>query len=225
LGDCSVGVKGIKIMNHEVTEEKCRSAVEEAERLIQALEIIIEELQMASILGEHLSSKRKQLADLSRMINTWEANRMAVPAELHTLKERLERDFSSQALVEQSLTQIKQKLNCTIAKVARPGCAPQDNDLSKKQRVKGPSGLTTPQEEYWPHIIEVLKINGGRAQVLEIRAWIEKNMSHLFRPRDLERLKNGELVWWKIARRGRVKMLQEGILKRNTVKGMWELNE
>jgi len=87
--------------------------------------------------------------------------------------------------------------------------------------------MKTQQSEYRPYIIDCLKAHGGRAHVKTIRNWIEKEMSHKFSTRDLERLDNanGEAVWWNSAQWARLDMVKEGVLRNDSPRGIWELSE
>ncbi len=85
--------------------------------------------------------------------------------------------------------------------------------------------LTTPQREFRPVIKAAILEAGGGRPMLEVLAEVERRMSHQFHAGDLALVTNGEPRWRNAARWERMKMANEGIIKKGTRSGWWELTD
>ncbi|MGC8908708.1 MAG: winged helix-turn-helix domain-containing protein [Desulfomonilaceae bacterium] len=201
----------------------------EAERLLEALEMSIDELSVAAAPSDELSAKRRQLEDILSMIQSWEKRGDSVPATFIELKNTLEREVAVKEEAVRRLTDIREKLGALCTKTER--VIPQKKSGSRVgrpwKRATYRRGAKTSQAEYIPLIIEALKARNGRAEARFVRDWIKKNREHLFTPRDKERLNDGrgDYVWWNTVKWARNEMVKKGLLKKNSPKGIWELNE
>lgn len=95
-------------------------------------------------------------------------------------------------------------------------------------RVKEPSakGKITPQKEYRIPILETLIEFGGRGEVKDVLESVKEKMKDRLTDSDLERLASGYDVRWRNhAMWERMKMINEGLLKKNSPRGYWEISD
>src|SRR5262245_5164223 len=74
----------------------------------------------------------------------------------------------------------------------------------------------TPQREFRPVIVELLKETGGGRRMHEVLEGIEERLGPRFHPHDHEAVSTGELRWRNSARWERMKMADEGLIKKGT---------
>ena len=93
----------------------------------------------------------------------------------------------------------------------------------KRRKPSQTSGLpgTTPPAEFRQHIVDVLKELGGSGRTKDVTAHVGERVQ--LRSGDLERRKDGQLVWENAVAWARLKLKQEGILKSESPWGVWEL--
>jgi len=93
------------------------------------------------------------------------------------------------------------------------------------RRPRAPCGIATREADYRPLILACLAKAGGSAGRREVLKSIEEAMNGRFKPRDLERLPSGAVVWVTYASYERTNMVLDGLLKRDSPRGIWELTE
>ena len=86
-------------------------------------------------------------------------------------------------------------------------------------------GLATPQEEYYIPILESLYELGGRGTVGEVLDRVGEKMRYILNEYDYEFIQSGSIRWKKTAQWARFELIQQGLLKRNSPIGIWELSE
>jgi hypothetical protein len=89
---------------------------------------------------------------------------------------------------------------------------------------RAPAGSATAQQAYRPLILSALAKSGGSGTVRHVLAFIADAMQGNFKPRDLEQLASGPIVWESSAKWERNKMADDGLLKRGSPRGVWELS-
>jgi hypothetical protein len=73
-------------------------------------------------------------------------------------------------------------------------------------------------------IVTCLRALGGKATVPQVRKWLEQHLGNQFTDRDREILSVAqEPRWWKNAAWERNNLAQEGILRADSPRGVWEL--
>jgi restriction system protein len=87
-------------------------------------------------------------------------------------------------------------------------------------------GRRTPQQAYRLPILRALVALGGKARTEQVRERIYREMKARLTSVDLELLPSGRVErWWNTARWERNNMVQEGLLKRDSPYGVWEITE
>ncbi|MFC4783551.1 hypothetical protein ACT8ZV_03695 [Nocardioides sp. MAHUQ-72] len=83
----------------------------------------------------------------------------------------------------------------------------------------------TPQREFRRFILAALQDNGGRAEMEDVMAELERRMEPVLRPADHETVNQGEIRWRYAARLERKAMLDEGLIQPPRQPGVWELTD
>jgi hypothetical protein len=98
----------------------------------------------------------------------------------------------------------------------------QRRDLGRLRR-----GLRTPEEAYYRPILQVLAELGGRAPTAQILDRVGQAMQGLLREVDYQPLAaDPDLPRWRNAAQwARNSMVQEGLLKSDSPRGIWEISE
>lgn len=87
-------------------------------------------------------------------------------------------------------------------------------------------GKITPQREYRIPILEALMEMGGGGRVKDILEKVEAKMKDKLTQIDYKKLPSGTYVRWKnYAMWGRFKMINDGLLKKGSPRGIWEITD
>jgi hypothetical protein len=88
-------------------------------------------------------------------------------------------------------------------------------------------GLRTPEIVYYQPILEALNELGGSAEMNDVVERVEQSMRGVLRQVDYEPLASGTemLRWRNTAQWARNTMVEEGLLKLDSPRGMWEITE
>ena len=88
-------------------------------------------------------------------------------------------------------------------------------------------GLRTPEIAYYQPILEALNELGGSAEMNDVLERVEQSMREVLRQVDYEPLASGTemLRWRNTAQWARNTMVEEGLLKLDSPRGMWEITE
>ena len=86
-------------------------------------------------------------------------------------------------------------------------------------------GEMTPVREFWRPTLEALVESGGRAERTEVHKAVEKKMTGRLKQSDLARNRDGTIKWSKHLDYQRLAMVHEGLLQRNSARGVWEITE
>lgn len=86
-----------------------------------------------------------------------------------------------------------------------------------------PKGVKTPPSAYRTPILRVLYEAGGRAEASDVLEKVYTLMGDRLNEADRQRLATGEIRWRNTAQWERHAMVQEGLLKKGSPRGVWEL--
>ena len=87
-------------------------------------------------------------------------------------------------------------------------------------------GERTPEMAFKIPILKVINSLGGRARVSDILRRVEEQMRGVLNEYDYEPLpKSGEMRWRNTARWCRNTMVNEGLLRHDSPRGIWEITE
>jgi hypothetical protein len=98
-----------------------------------------------------------------------------------------------------------------------------------KKKVKGKlkKGLRTPEEQFIIPILEAIIELGGRAKVKDVLERVYDKMKNILNSYDEEPLRSRRNVkrWENTARWARQKMVEKGLLAKDSPRGIWEITE
>jgi restriction system protein len=105
---------------------------------------------------------------------------------------------------------------------ADPAASQELHDLGRLHR-----GLRTRETAYFRPILQVLMQMGGSAPVGEVLVRVQKVMKGTLSEVDYEPLSSDPEVprWWNTAQWARNSMVQSGLLKGDSPRGVWEMTE
>jgi restriction endonuclease Mrr len=92
---------------------------------------------------------------------------------------------------------------------------------------RGLEGPRTPREAFYPLILTVLETMGGRGEVHTVLNGVHDLIAHRLTEADCEPLESDPLMtrWYKSANWARFEMVRQGLLKRDSPRGVWEITE
>ena len=145
-------------------------------------------------------------------------------------KERIEKAI---ALVKEAQELLNiYRLELTVTR--RGGISIKDQDGHDINKIKGTGqirqkikkGLKTPESQYKIPILQALIELGGRGEVNDILVKVYEKMKDILKPIDLQDLPSGtDFRWRNTARWARNTMINEGLLRKDSPRGVWEITE
>jgi len=145
-------------------------------------------------------------------------------------KERIEKAIS---LVKEAQELLNiYRLDLTVTR--RGGISIKDQEGRDINKTKGTKqikrkikkGIKTPQSQYRIPILQVLRDLGGRGEANEILAKVYEKMKDKLSQIDLELLSSGnDYRWRNTAQWARNTMVNEGLLRNDSPRGIWEITE
>ena len=175
-----------------------------------------------------LDEREKQLQEIAKTIDKLELVKVSVPDELRKLKvgliaELAIRDEANELMEElaDGLDDALQNLNSLLGRNKNNG-----NFSAKEPRKRKLKQPRTPDEVLRAGIITVLKNMNGSGHIQQILAAMELELAGQLLAHDLENVASGkQLVWQNNVCWERNKMVKQGILRNDSLRGIWELTE
>ncbi|MBF0234501.1 MAG: hypothetical protein HQK65_15890 [Desulfamplus sp.] len=175
---------------------------------------------------EDKNSKEAQLKAIAKAIENLEKQKVEVPESLRAEKTKLvselaiyDENFEKLKLFRSGLSGLIMELDTILS--------PLDNSTTNKKKNRKRSKLPkTDSATLQKYIIEALSKMGGSGTVSDILSKIELKLEGKMLPGDLELRQDGRTVVWRNnVQWQRMLMVKEGILRSDSPKGIWELNE
>jgi prefoldin subunit 5 len=204
------------------TTDNLRQLAERAKILTRELREIVGQMLGVAPSPES-AEKTKQLREVSRTIERLESSRVSVPAELRNLKTTLLTEVSLDEEVGEALETLRGELESLQAEIQNQVPASDQDAKPRCKRTRSNSPRTDKQvlREF---LLKSLKAHGGRASIHDALKWMQEHLQSRFLPGDLEIRSSGEVVWENNTCWERYSLVQEGILKNDSPRGVWELN-
>ena len=170
--------------------------------------------------------KEAQLREISRSIERLEKAGVAIPDALRAEKTRLAADLSIKAgasmalnLLTDEMEKILNELKGRLNRGARsPGL--------RKTRGKRSNLPKTSRKVLREEIIRALKTLGGRARSVDVIAQVGQQLKGKLLPGDMEWRKSANAYAWQHnVHWERYRMTKEGLLRKDSERGYWELND
>lgn len=103
---------------------------------------------------------------------------------------------------------------------------PSQNTQTKRQNFgRAQRGESTPEHDYYIPILKTLNQMGGSGEPEDILEEVEQMMIQRLRKADYEKNTSGSIRWHKRANWARKSMVDKGLLKANSPRGVWEISE
>jgi restriction system protein len=180
-----------------------------------AFELLLEEIEKAvnmisNEVEQHLKAKDfdkvKTLAEYAERLKDLREKVKALQGEYQTIL----RIFSEEIPTQVQREQVKP------AQVRK-----------KKIKEKLKKGLRTPEEQFIMPILESIIELGGRAKVKDVLERVYDKMKNILNSYDEEPLRSRRNVkrWENTARWARQKMVEKGLLAKDSPRGIWEITE
>jgi hypothetical protein len=88
---------------------------------------------------------------------------------------------------------------------------------------RAPTGTILPEEEYVAPLLQVLHDRGGRAPAREVIDEVGRMLADRLTTLDKEPVSSGGVRWQNRVQFARLRLLERGLLKRNSPRGVWEI--
>ena len=193
--------------------------------LIQQLNNLITDLESQE--DKELDELKKQLDAVNRAISTLKTNDLSIPQDLTDTQERLKADVLDRDEVSVVLAFLKDELKKISDRVRRLENTQRSAQTASLRSVR--AGTRTIKGSYVSKdtlrrtLIEWLKTFGGSARKIEVEDEMERRLRGILTDADYELVGEGIPRWRKSAEWMRYRLVQEGILKANSPRGIWEL--
>lgn len=193
--------------------------IEETHLLCDRIQKLIEDAA-ALIQSDSLAEKRKQLQQIAGTIESLNRANVAVPQELTALSDNLSKEVSQHDVAVETLKTLYERLDGftdSIEPLVRA------RGLRKRVR-RGDLPETTPEEDFHPVIIDVLRAMGGSGTAHKILDAVFRAMEVRLLPGDLEMYPNSDCEnWRKTAKIARYSLIDSGVLRPDSPRKTWEL--
>jgi hypothetical protein len=95
----------------------------------------------------------------------------------------------------------------------------------REKSQRAPTGSILPEQEYVRPLLEVLDEKGGRAPAREIIDEVGRRLKDRLTPLDREPVASGGLRWQNRVQFARLRLIDRGLLKKASPRGLWEITE
>lgn len=193
--------------------------IEETHLLCDRIQKLIEDAA-ALIQSDSLAEKRKQLQQISVTVENLARANVAVPQELAALSDSLSKEVSQHDVAVETLKTLYERLAGFT-----DGIAPLVRVRGVRKRIRrGDLPEITPEEEFYPVIIEVLRDMGGSGTAHKILDAVFHKMESRMLPGDLDFRPNSSCEnWRKTTKIARYRLIDSGVLRPDSPRKTWEL--
>jgi hypothetical protein len=114
----------------------------------------------------------------------------------------------------------------SVDETARPRRRSRRAPSSKRsaRRARAPAGSLLEQDAYVEPILRAVQAKEGRAPTREVLDEVGKILADRFTELDRERTETGIVRWENRAQFARLRMVDRGLLKKNSPRGVWEIS-
>lgn len=198
--------------------------VKDPSLLVELYQKVIDRMN-AGFNNAEFREKEAQLREISRTVERLERAGIKVPEALRAEKTRLAAALDAQPgasqalnLLIENLEKILKDLKACVRLGRKPG--------GSRGRGRRTSNLPRTKEKVLrEHIIRALKKSGGKARAPEVIVEIGRQLEGKFLPGDLEGDPLHTYVWRQNVHWARLTMVHDGLLRKDSPRGYWELNE
>ena len=175
-----------------------------------------------------IGEQQTQLREIAKTIERLEKAGVSVPDVLRAEKTRLAASLSIHADARQALTHLADEFGDILKDLrSRLGLDQgSDGDRTEKKARKRTKLPRTDPSVLRDHIVQALRTLGGKARAAEVVDEMGRQLDGKLLPGDLEwRDSTREYAWQNNAKWERYRMVQDGTLRSDSPRGIWELRE
>jgi hypothetical protein len=196
--------------------EKIKPYIDNPQLLIDLASDVIDELNTITPDNDQIN-KKIQLIEINKAIRNLESKNISVPEGLRNEKIKLIGEINDKSMISKI-----QILKNGFDELLRTIGGDEKNDVPKKR--KRSKELKTDNSILRCVLIEVLKQMNGCGKVKDIKMAMEKKLISRFLPGDLLLRADGKTIaWFNNVQWERLRMVEEGLLKKDSPNGYWEL--
>ena len=193
-------------------------------QLVELCRNVIDQIN-ASSEGVDVAEQEVQLRAIAKAIEQLEKSGVGVPDSLRAEKLRLTSTLSVHADAKQTLAQLADEFE-GILKDIRERLGQNTTALETKPRRRRSKLPKTSPAVLREQILQALKKLGGRAKVSDIIEEMTRQLKGKLLPGDtVWRETTNESAWENNTKWERFQMTKDGILQRDSPRGIWELTE
>lgn len=195
--------------------------IDDPSLLIELCREVIGEIYTDSENAE-IIEKEAQLREISRSIGRLEKAGIAIPEAFRAEKTRLAASLGTKAEVSQSMIYLSSEFEKILSDL-KEQLGGKGGRKKQGPRSKSPN---TSMKVLRKHIIQALKKFGGKARSSEVVEEVGRQLEGKLLPRDLELRGSQQIIVWKHnVHWERFIMVHDGLLRNDSPRGYWELNE
>lgn len=189
------------------------------------VELCLEVIVQLHANSEEVSEQEAQLRAIAKAIQQLEKSGVAVSEPLRAEKTRLAATLAVHSEAKQALALLADEFQ-KILKDLRERLGQNATAWGAKLGGKRSKLSTTPKAILREHILQALKKLGGRARASEVIKEMARQLDGKLLPGDtVWRDATKESAWQNNAKWERFHMTEDGALRRNSPRGIWELGE
>lgn len=204
--------------------------VRDPTRLLDVCREVIEELDCSGDDGEQRHMEA-QLREIAKAIGRLEKAGVPVPDPLRAEKTKLAAELARHSAGAEALKQLAEEMDDVLRDLrARVGEDAQQQLVAKgktkPKRKRKPRQPRTSDAVLRENILAALRHLGGRGKIADVVELIGKELEGSLEPGDLVwRESTAEYAWQNNAKWERYRMIQDGLLRSDSPRGVWELSE
>lgn len=183
----------------------------------------------ASMEGKEVREKEAQLGEIARTIERMQKRGIPVPDALRGEKMRLATEVAGKGDGLAALNALTDALELVVDELRhrlKRDVVAKRGKRENKVRTKQSRFPKTGKDVLCKYVVQALRNLGGRGQVRQVLAEMEKLLKEVLLPGDMEwRPSAKEYVWQNDTRWHYGAMKKAGILRSGTANGIWELTE
>lgn len=133
--------------------------------------------------------------------------------------------YSLKSFLEEEKRRLRKIEELTHYLEALCGNERNDSAIQLKESSRKRPGEITKREKYHITILEALYEMGGKGKAEKVLQVLESKMRSILTEYDYQPLESGEIRWIKAAHWARLHLVHQGLLRRDSPRGIWELSE
>lgn len=211
-------------------------AVKVADLSYSGLKILDVKIGKTTSISSTLTQYRRSHRSIETL-NLWESNQSITLSDcergVHQIAEKYayEKDGEKFIFLQESYKKFSENVSLLLRNTSLEKLREKDKIASKEKCGKPTASPRktvnkTPQAEYRIPILESLIEMGGKGKVREVLGKVKSKIGYKLTIADLEKLPSGKSIRWENAVLWeRQKMKEEGLLKKDSPKGVWEITK